>query len=121
MTTIRVLGIEAMGRHGVFAEEKTTPQRFSVDLECTLDRSDADELAATVDYCELARAAAGIVTEKSFDLIETLAERIAAACLEFDGVVRASATVHKLDAPLPVKVADVSASVTLGKPGKETI
>ena len=121
MTTIRVNGIEALGRHGVFDEEKITPQRFSVDLECVVKRPGADELASTVDYCELAGMAAGIVAGNSVDLIETLAERIATACLAFDGVVRVAATVHKLDAPLPVTVADVSATVILEQPGKETI
>ena len=40
-------------------------------------------------------------------LIETLAERIAAACLAFTGVERVAVTVHKPQAPIPVPFDDV--------------
>jgi len=115
ITTINVDGIQATGCHGVYAHEKSAPQRFAVDLECVVIRPCVDDLSATADYGDLAASAAEIVGSESFDLIETLAERIAARCLEFGPVVRATVRVHKLGVPLPVTVADLSVTVTLDK------
>jgi len=114
--TIRLRGIEVDARHGVHDWEKTTPQRFVVDVACVLDRpSTDDDLGTTVDYSALATKVADIVAGDSVDLIETLAHRIAAACLDDPLVVTAEVTVHKPQAPMPVPVADIAVTVTRSK------
>ena len=112
-TLVTLTGVEAAGRHGVFAAEKQTAQPFVVDVECAVERpSDADDLATTIDYGALAERVAAIVAGESFDLIETLAGRVAEECMGDPLVQRASVTVHKPQAPLAVKFGDVAARVT---------
>lgn len=110
---IRLTGIEVLGRHGVYTEEKFNDQPFVVDLECELARTrGADDLQTTVDYAELSLLVARIVGEESVDLIETLAEKIAAGCLSYPVISGVTVTVHKPEAPMPVPVRDVAVSVT---------
>jgi 7,8-dihydroneopterin aldolase/epimerase/oxygenase len=111
---IALVGIEAFGHHGVLAHERALGQAFVVDavLELDLARAGAsDDLADTVDYGALAGDLAAIVAGPACDLIETLAERLAARCLADPRVDAAEVTVHKPHAPLPVPAADVTVTV----------
>lgn len=110
---VRLTGIEVTARHGVYPEEKVTPQLFVFDVACSLaPRPAADDLATTVDYAALAARVSRVAGEGSVDLIETLAERVAATCLAEPLVEEVEVTVHKPEAPLPVPVADVSVTIT---------
>ena len=110
---IKLTGIQVRARHGVFPEEKTNDQLFVIDLDCGLVRDRvSDDLATTVDYGLLARDVSEVVTSDSLDLIETLAERIAARVLNHRAIDRVSVTVHKPEAPMPVSVTDVAVRVT---------
>ncbi|MGF1470353.1 MAG: dihydroneopterin aldolase [Rubrobacteraceae bacterium] len=78
-------GMVFFGRHGVLTFERELGQRFVVDLEMRLDLRPAgvsDDLASTVDYGEIHRRVRKIVEGEPYDLIEAVAERIAAAVLE---------------------------------------
>jgi dihydroneopterin aldolase len=80
-------GMVFLARHGVNDWEKIEPQRFEVDVELGLDvraAAAADDLAGTVDYRVIHEAVRTVVEGPSVDLIETLAERIAAAVLAAD-------------------------------------
>ena len=115
---IRITGIRAWGRHGVFEAERRDGQEFVVDIELAVDTSTAaetDDLADTVDYSRIAGEAADVITGDPVDLIETLAARIAALCLSNVGVDQASVTVHKPSAPLSIEVRDVSVTITRSK------
>jgi dihydroneopterin aldolase len=114
---IRLTGIQVTARHGVYAAEKVTPQLFVIDVACGLrPRPDSDDLATTVDYAELSRQVADVAGADSVDLIETLAERVAATCLANPLVAEVEVTVHKPQAPLPVPVADVAVTITRRNP-----
>jgi len=81
---IVLAGMRFEATHGVHPHEKVEPQRFEVDVELALDLAPAgraDELAATVDYGAVFDATRRIVESTSHDLIEGLAETIAAAIL----------------------------------------
>jgi dihydroneopterin aldolase len=52
------------------------------------------------------------VTGEPVNLIETLADRLAAACLADRRVAGATVTVHKPQAPIPHDFADVAVSMT---------
>lgn len=87
MTEDRVLleGMVFFGRHGVLPTERELGQRFVVDLEMRLDLRMAgvsDDLTETVDYSEIYRRVREIVEGEPFDLIEAVAERIAASIHE---------------------------------------
>lgn len=111
---ILLTGIRARGHHGVYAEERADGQEFVVDVELTLPLSVAaatDDVAGTVHYGELAEAIAAAIAGEPVDLIETLADRIAALALA-DGRVRSVAvTVHKPAAPIGVPFGDVAVRI----------
>ena len=112
---ITVRGLRAFGHHGVLPAERRDGQDFVVDIVLTLDTAPAarsDRLADTVDYGALAATVRALVEGEPVDLLETLAERIAAAGLADPRVRQAEVTVHKPAAPVPATVDDVSVTVT---------
>ena len=79
------------GYHGVLPAERELGQPFAVDVEMRLDLRPAglsDDLSRTVDYGEVSRRAKEIVEGPPADLVETVAERIAAAVLEDQPLVQ---------------------------------
>ena len=71
-----------------------------------------DELAATVDYASLVRAASGVVTGERCQLLERLARRVGEAVVGADPLVSAvTVVVRKLRPPVPFDLA--SAGVRL--------
>lgn len=86
---IRLRDVRAACRVGVCPEERARPQEIRIDAELSCDLRPAgasDRLEDTVDYTrisdELVRAAGAM----EFNLLEALAERLAAVCLEPDRV-----------------------------------
>ena len=111
---ISLRGLRGHGRHGVYPEERASGQLFVVDAVLLLDvrhAATSDDLADTVDYGALAATLLAIVEGEPVNLIETLAERLAAACLDDPRVHAAEVTVHKPAAPVSVALDDVSVTV----------
>jgi dihydroneopterin aldolase len=80
------------GRHGTLQAEHELGQPFVVSVELHLDLRPAgtsDEVTKTVDYGEVHRMAREIVEGPPVQLIETLAERIAAGTLDAHPAVEA--------------------------------
>ena len=118
---ITLTGLEVFAHHGVFAFEREKGQLFRIDVELAVDlRGAADELARTVHYGELADAVRAAVANDPVDLIETVAERVAAVALGFDGAHAARVTVHKPDAPIDAVFGDVSVTVVRYSGGDRT-
>ena len=116
---LAVLGIEAIGHHGVFDFEKRDGQVFKVDLTLGLDIRPAarsDDLQDTVDYGSLVAAVKTAIEHDPVDLIETLAERIADVCLTDKKVEWAEVTVHKPDAPIEATFSDVALTIHRSRP-----
>jgi len=77
--TISLNNIIVYGFHGVHQEEKTLGQRFEIDLEYRLANPTfpwKDEERATVSYVNAHKIVSRVCAEKSFNLIETLGNRI---------------------------------------------
>lgn len=113
--TIRLVGLRARGRHGCLPAERELGQEFVVDVTLHLDTAPAaatDDLTKTVDYGALAVELVRIIEGEPVNLIETLAERLAAECLADQRVRVATVTVHKPQAPIPHEFADVAVTVT---------
>ncbi len=112
---ISLVGLRAFGRHGVLDHERRDGQEFVVDAVLWLDTrpaAAADDLALTVDYGAVAARLAAIVSGEPVALIETLAGRLAAACLSAGQAVReVEITVHKPQAPVPVPFRDVTVTI----------
>ncbi|NNU26061.1 2-amino-4-hydroxy-6-hydroxymethyldihydropteridine diphosphokinase [Isoptericola sediminis] len=107
---IRLTGVTATGHHGVLPEERAEGQTFRADVVLHLDvraAAGADDLAATVSYAEVAEDVHDVLCGPPVDLVETLAERIAAVVLEHPAVQAVDVRVHKPEAPIAVPFDDV--------------
>lgn len=113
MTTLRITGITASGRHGASTGERDQAQEFVVDLEVEVAPA-ADEIGATADYREIAHTVRRTVDQRSFALLETVAQEVAEAVRSLPGVLGVRAVVHKPRAANRLGVDDVSATVRLG-------
>ncbi len=111
---ISLLGLRAYGRHGVLPEERISGQEFIIDATLWIDTRPAaatDDLTQTVSYADVAQQLHKIVTGEPVQLIETLAERLAQACLAYERIEQAEITVHKPSAPIPLPFKDVTVTV----------
>jgi dihydroneopterin aldolase len=111
---ITLTGLRVRGFHGVLPEERRDGQDFVVDAVLKLDTRAAaasDALEDTIDYGVLAGALAKVVAGDPCDLLETLADRLAAVCLAHPSVFEVEVTVHKPSAPIPLAFDDVSVTV----------
>jgi dihydroneopterin aldolase len=111
---IAVLGISGTGHHGVFEQEKRDGQTFVVDVTLATDTRDAaatDDLERTVNYGEVAAAVLAVIEGPAYDLVETVAQKVADACLAFDGVEAVEVVVHKPEAPVGVPFRDVVVTI----------
>jgi len=111
---IRLSGLRVHGRHGVYDFERDAGQDFVIDVELALDLAPAatsDDVTDTVHYGELAGRLAEIVAGEPVNLIETLADRLATACLADQRVATATVTVHKPQAPIPHEFTDVAVTL----------
>lgn len=111
---ITLTGLRVRGRHGVLPEERALGQEFVVDVALDIDTVPAarfDDVRETVHYGELATALTAIVAGEPVNLLETLAERLAAECLRDKRVTATEVTVHKPNAPIEQPFTDVAVTV----------
>jgi dihydroneopterin aldolase len=101
---------------GVYQHEKgrTQPIRINVDLTVS-EAAHGDHLANVVCYESVVNRIKAIVAAGHLNLVETLAERIAAACLEDGRVSRARIRIEKL-AAIP-EAASVGVEIERARPG----
>jgi dihydroneopterin aldolase len=85
---IALLGLELSAGIGVYPHEKGVEQRLIVDVEMELQdlvrAAKSDDLAATVDYDRVAAICREVVRSRHHQLIEAVAEEIAARTLALD-------------------------------------
>jgi dihydroneopterin aldolase len=99
-----VRGLTLQARLGIYPHEKAAPQRVIIGVELAVEDEAApsaigtDELKRVVDYERVVRAARAAAADGHTLLVETLAERIAAAALADPRVLRARVSVEKPDA-----------------------
>ncbi len=114
LDAVSLTGISAIGHHGVFDFERRDGQPFLVDVILHLDLRPAgtsDDLTRTAHYGEVAELVSSIIAGKPFQLIEALAETIAAEILVRYPVEAVDVTVHKPKAPIPVPFGDVAVTI----------
>jgi len=89
---IVLAGMVFLARHGVNDWEKVEEQRFEVDVELELDTRAAaggDDLTKTVDYRGVYEVTRQVIEETTLELIESLAEGVAAKVLAANAMVEA--------------------------------
>jgi len=115
---ITLTGVRVRAHHGVFDFEREQGQEFVIDVSVAVDLAAAasvDDLDRTVHYGELAEAVVAAVERDPVDLLETVAERVAAVALGYPAVEEVEVTVHKPEAPIAVPFADVAVTVVRGR------
>lgn len=99
-----VRGLALQARLGVHPHEKAAPQRVVIGVELAVEDEAApasvgpDDMRRVVDYERVVKAARAAAASGHTLLVETLAERIAAAALADPRVLRARVMVEKPDA-----------------------
>lgn len=103
MDQIIAKGLTFYGCHGVLEAEKQNPQKFVVDLILYQDlhrAANEDDLKFTINYDKIFHDVRKIVEKESYNLIETLAEKIAGFILSHYTANRVEVTVYKPQAPV---------------------
>lgn len=85
---------------GIYEHEREKPQRVRVNVE--LDVADpgsfaAEDFSRVLNYETIVKGTTAIVESGHIELVETLAERIAALCLADRRAVKVTVAVEKLD------------------------
>ncbi len=116
MDEIRISELKVKAYHGVYEDEKEKGQNFFVNAVLYTDTRPAglsDELTDSTDYgrvCALIRA---VLLKESYNLIETVAENIAAEILlGFDLVKAVDIEVRKPEAPVPMEFDSISVKIS---------
>jgi dihydroneopterin aldolase len=96
-TTLNVFvrGLSIQAEIGVYPHERGQAQPLVVDFEIALAPTLVESLAETINYETLAAAARDLAAQGHIDLVETYAQRLAAACLTDPRVLRAKVRVEK--------------------------
>ena len=98
MDTIRIKGLKIETVVGVHEWERRMPRPVVIDLELAADVAQAakhDALKDALDYAAVTQVVTEFVTTSDFQLIETLAERLAARLQKDFGVQWIKLEVHK--------------------------
>jgi dihydroneopterin aldolase len=117
---IELRGLTVRGQHGVFDHERANGQDFVLDITLWIDLADAaanDDLADTYDYAALARLAADIVAGPPRNLIEAVGGEIADRVMDDQRVHGVEVVVHKPQAPIAQRFADVAVVVRRSRRG----
>ena len=96
-------GMHFYGYHGGNPEERQLGQPFLVDLEAEMDLKPAgstDDLADTISYAHLYRVVQGVMEGEPRNLLESVAERIAADILDRYPVKAVRVRVKKTRPPI---------------------
>ncbi len=112
--------MEFYGYHGVFPEENKLGQRFRVDLTVELDLKQAgesDNLEYSVNYGELFELCRQVVEDRTYKLVESIAENIAVNILkQYIRISRCTVKVIKPDPPIPGHYRSVAVEITRERP-----
>lgn len=98
MDRIHIRDLALRGIIGVYPEERRQKQDLLINVALEGDwrrPGRTDRLADAVDYKGLKRSILDLVESSAFQLLESLAERIAALCLRAPRVRRCTVTVDK--------------------------
>ena len=101
MDTIFITDLRADAIIGIYDKERTIRQTISVDLELGTSVKDAaitDSVDDTFNYKLLSKRVEAYIQQSEFQLIETLAERLANIIMDEFGVPWLTLTLHKVGA-----------------------
>lgn len=118
MDQIIVEDLQVYAYHGVYPQENEKGQNFYVSAALDTDTRAAgmaDELELSTNYGDVCRFLHRFLTEHTYKLIETAAEKVSEALLlQFPLVRRVTLELKKPEAPIPLPFGSVSVKITRG-------
>ena len=119
LTTIQIAGLQTFGYHGLFEEERRLGQKFSFDIDATLNPAPThsdDRLDASIRYDALVDAAVDLAGASKYQTLEALGEAIAIGLLRrFALIDTISVGVAKFSPPIPHTLGKVGIVVRLAR------
>ena len=117
MEKIIIKGLKFFAYHGVNPEEKVDGQNFVLDITATLNADKAkqtDNVDDTVSYAKILKTARAIFCEKSYDLIETAANKVGMAIMEtYPSLDSVTVLLMKPEAPIKAEFEYVAVEETI--------
>lgn len=117
MEKIIIKGLKIKAFHGVNPEEKIDGQNFILDITVELDAKKAqvsDNVDHTVSYSNIIKTATAIFTEKSYDLIETAAHKVAVGIMKtYSELEKITILLKKPEAPIKADFEYVAVEETI--------
>lgn len=118
MDQIIIKDLQVYAHHGVYQQETEKGQNFLVSVALETDTRSAgmtDDLGLSTNYGVVCRFLSAYLTEHTFKLIETAAERTAEALLlQFTHVRAVVLEIKKPEAPIPLPFGMVSVKIRRG-------
>ena len=115
MDEIRIERLKIHANHGYYQDEKWNGQLFEINAVLRFPLQDAgmtDQLDHTINYAGVCELITEVMTEKSVDLIETVAEDLATQLLDrYRELEEVEIEVRKPEAPIPQEFSCVSVKV----------
>ena len=96
MAELFIQGIKLNVRVGVYEHEKNKPQPILVDCKLRVDESHSEDLSSVVDYESLIKEITSSIEPQTFNLVETLTDRIYDICAKYTNWVEVSVTKNYL-------------------------
>jgi dihydroneopterin aldolase len=107
---IEIRGLRLLGSHGALPGEQDTAQLFEIDLDVEVDAAApgiSDDLGDALDYGTVVEVTSRTVVEAHFQLLEALAEALAAGVLALAGARAVTVGLRKLRPPIAADLASV--------------
>ena len=116
MDQIRIDNLEVYAHHGVFPEEKEMGQFFYVNAVLYTETRPAgltDDLSFSTNYSEICHFISNWMQENLFNLIETVAEKLAEQILlNFGSIRKIDLEIRKPHAPMKLSFESVSVKIS---------
>ncbi len=118
MDEIIISRLQVFANHGVFEEEKINGQNFYVSAAIGINGNipgKSDDLKDSVNYADLCAAITSFMKEHIYNLIEAVAENLAAFILEYSPLIHyVKLRIDKPEAPIGLPIDTVAVSIERG-------
>src|SRR6266478_7594202 len=119
LTTIQIAGLQTFGYHGLFAEERSLGQKFTFDIDATLNQASThrdDSLHASIRYDAMVDATVNLAGAMKYQTLEALGEAVAIGLLRrFALIDTICVGVSKFSPPIPHTLSKVGIAVRLAR------
>lgn len=116
MDKIRISRLEVYAYHGVLEHEKKQGQTFYISADLFVDLKPAagtDDLEKTINYAEICQEITRLMTEKTYDLIETCGDVILRHIMgQYPQIKEMEVTIFKPQAPIGLPLDCVSVQLS---------